>query len=578
MLIRCMSLATVFVFALVSPNPASAGTPRQQAPTHPRPGNGCAKKKTLKPSSWRQRFQLAYTKATKVTAKILTWDGQAPRRAAGGDPYQGQFTGYRDGTTITVKALRGQETFVPPTTKAKTAAKPAEGPGQSVQQDGKERQQQAPTQVAEAQTEVKPLSRTAKRRWRRAYSEAERWEHLGMARNVDGKILVGLHQAEFRIRRSSPGQEVVQSEAIPARLASHMPLRVFGKHEASGRNYPTIETNAIGSPERPQQGRQNGTLTPMNYAELSTLTHFENVHYSPLGAQSSDGSQSIKILGMAAYPPGAEIRVSNPGTGEQAEPFTAGSKQGGDFTTLSVTAEHRLLRVDVIYQGKTDKDEMSRTVHLTRYLYVPKEVPAPSWTTVRTAKKPRAARETAQKGGAEEGQAKARRISYYRPSLVGLPEIVRQPPRADMIPQIAFDGTAKVPQILVTPALKARGEAPGTPGKMTLRWKPEAFVEGTVVTFSNPRFPNEAISRVIHKEMAREVTLNAFADDPHLVVTLTHPTDYRAPEGADSVTGIHSRSGQGVYRLSMPITEGPPTEMGIVGDQRVPFYVANTQQ
>jgi|GEM_PF-4588799 hypothetical protein len=581
-LFRSISLASLGLFALATPLPAAADGAKQR-PTRvqkrvpKRPAKGCVKDHQA--SSWRERFEPAYTAKEKVTAKIFTWDGQAPRRTTGGggDPYQGHFTGYRDGTTITVKALRGHEVFVVPGTSL--AVRPEVVKTESPAQEGNATQQ--PTQqhsAAPAQTSApaKPLSRTAKRKWRKAYSAAERWELIGMGRNVDGTVVEGTpFQAEFRLTRS-PGQDVVRSNPVAARLASHMPLRVFGKHEASGLKYRTVKTNAIGSPERPQRGQQNGALTPLDYTELSSITEFSNVHYRPLGERKADGSQELKVLGMAAYPPGAEVRISNPGTGEAADPFTAGQKRGGDFATVSVTAEHRILRIDVLYQGKSDSTEMSRSVHLTRYIRVPKDAGTPSWSTARAGKKAvAAAGDAKQQKRRTKSKTKGRVVSYFRPDVIALPELF-QPARVQQqrVGITTFMGGVEVPQISVTPALKPRGAKAGTPGLMTIRWKEGAFKEGTFVTFANPRFPKKSKSVLIHDTMKRELSLEAFADDPHIQVTLTHPVAHNPPMEVDSVTTIRSTSGNTRVQILMPKIEGAPAEMGTVGDRLVPFYTA----
>jgi hypothetical protein len=339
-----------------------------------------------------------------------------------------------------------------------------------------------------------------------------------------------------------------------------------------------VKTNAIGSPERPQPGRQNGTFTPMRYAELASITNISNVHYRPLGARKADGSQELKVLGMAAYPPGAEVRISNPGTGEKAAPFIAGQKRGGDFAKLSVTAEHRVVCVDVLYHEKNDQTEMSRGVHLTRYIHIPRNNGEPSWSTARATGKPTTAGE-AQRQRQTKTKTKRRVISYFSPSLVAVPERYTEPNRRNnqQVGSYGFVANAQLNLITATPALKRRGERAGASGKMTIRWKKGAFEEGTIVTFQNARFPLQAQTVLIHPEMKRELTLEAFADDPHINVTLTHPIAHNPPIAIDPTTTTMPTYGSAALRVKMPKIERAPAEMGTVDGQRVPFYAVSSR-
>jgi hypothetical protein len=269
--IRSILTMSFISAALVVPALAGAVEPGPEGSTcRPEPFRPNQPPPDTRPSYVMPRLQ-------RPTAVITTWAVQTQRRNYGGwsrgaDPYKAELAGYNENSKVTIKAQQPSANLVLPT-----------GCPQ-------------PSSATKSKLSPERQARRAKsRQWQAAVSQALQMQEL------------------LTHRTSQPSARQTNVVERPELLATHTPVVVEARDQFN-RRYARVVTNVKGLPVYSDGFSQNGyyydrqtggTVVPA-YASWANTS---NVFITP--AYDRNGSQQVKLLGLAAFPIGAKVSVTN---------------------------------------------------------------------------------------------------------------------------------------------------------------------------------------------------------------------------------------------------------------------------
>ena len=180
--------------------------------------------------------------------------------------------------------------------------------------------------------------------WRQAVTKAQNWETA----------------AEIGITVNSHKETQVYENA--AVMPTHTPMRIQAKG-TFGRKYATIHTNVAGLPTATQNTQRQTNIRGRTFTQQGTISNSglhvpaygawanaKNLYVTP--AYGDRGAESVKLLGLAAFPAGAKISVTNmrllsEGVANHTTQFTA-SKSGSGSIKLAGLQNDKL-QVTVSY-------------------------------------------------------------------------------------------------------------------------------------------------------------------------------------------------------------------------------------
>lgn len=277
----------------------------------------------------------AMPKIQRPSVRITTWgvetNWQPIQYHAGGeqhynrDPYAAAMTGYNEGSKVTL-ALQA---------KSEKVAIPESCPGC--------------TQTPPKQGKLSPERWAKKQRsqaWQKAVAEAQRWERLET------------------FTTTVPSHAQTQTEQRANVLPTHTPYKLAGK-DPFNRSYATLQGNVAGLPTSAGTGvqRQNGRYTQYGTQTSSGLhvpgydvganTNAQNLFITP-AYQLADGKVQAKILGLAAFPAGSKITVTNlrkQGAGEPDHTVSFVASKSGSGRTIITGLQRDMLQVTVSFDG-----------------------------------------------------------------------------------------------------------------------------------------------------------------------------------------------------------------------------------
>ena len=329
----------------------------RKAPARGKCSVGC--KKTFRPNQPHRntRVSFAMPKVRRPTAKVTTWGvettwHEVPRRGGGArnvnrDPWKAEMTGYNEGTRVVVKTQTPSKDIVLP------VATCGAGGCKGTVKKGKKI------------TNPRKLARKQRsREWRKAVSQAQTWEKA-----AEVGITVNSHKET----------QTYQNAAV---MPTHTPMRIEAKG-TFGRKYATIHTNVQGMKTATQNTQRNTVISGRSWSQQGTISNSglhvpaygawanaKNLYLTP--AYGDRGAESVKLLGLAAFPAGSKITVTNlrlksEGAANHTTEFTA-SKSGSGAARLAGLQNDKL-QVKVSYAAVADRalaNEHNFTVRVPR--------------------------------------------------------------------------------------------------------------------------------------------------------------------------------------------------------------------
>ena len=329
-------------------------------PTHKgRGGNGVGCKKIFRPNKPHRntRVSFAMPKVHRPSAKVVTWGVETtwhpvPRRGGGGstvnrDPWKADMKGYNEGTKVVVKTQTASKDIVLPTSACTGGGcKPSVKKGKKITNPRK------------------LLRKQRSKAWRKAVSQAQTWE-----KTAEIGITVNSHKET----------QTYQNAAV---MPTHTPMRIEAKG-TFGRKYATIHTNVAGMKTNTQNTQRNTRIGGRNLTQQGTISNSglhvpaygawanaKNLYVTP--AYGDRGAESVKLLGLASFPAGSRITVTNlrlksEGAANHTTEFTA-SKSGSGAAKLAGLQNDKL-QVKVSYAAVADRaqaNEHNFTVRVPR--------------------------------------------------------------------------------------------------------------------------------------------------------------------------------------------------------------------
>ncbi|MCA9666481.1 MAG: hypothetical protein KC503_12860 [Myxococcales bacterium] len=344
------SLRLTLVFAIVATSSLAFANPHGKAPA----GKAC---KAFAPNQ-RGRISMRLPKIHRPSGRIVSWGDQTtwqplPRWGVGGgshvnrDPYDITVKGYNEGSKVTAhRQLKSNDIVLPDTCMG----------GLCASKDKK------------ITNRKKLLKKQRSREWRKAVASALNYEQFN----------------DLDINVASANQE--QKKHSPAVMETHTPFKLLGK-DVFGRKYATVHGNVEGLPtrnentQRQQGGRtQPGTISHSGMHvpayDIAANTNPKNIFITPAYTRGDTfkGEAQAKMLGLAAFPAGTTITVTNTrleGLGIGAERHTVSfkaSKSGSGAQVFEALQRDRL-RVSVSYPAV--QNQAHGQTH-TFYLRVPR--------------------------------------------------------------------------------------------------------------------------------------------------------------------------------------------------------------
>lgn len=269
--IRSILTMSVISAALVMPALAGAVEPGPEKSTcRPEPF-----RPNQPPSDTRPSYVMP--RLARPAAAITTWAVQTQRRnsgawSRGADPYKVELTGYNENSKVSVKTQQPSANLVLPTG--------------------------CPLPSIDPKSKLSPerqVRRAKSRQWQAAVSQALQMQTL------------------LTHRTTEPSARQTNVVERPELLATHTPVVVEARDQFN-RRYAKVVTNVKGLPLALDSYYQNGyhfdrqtggTLVPA-YASWANTG---NVFITP--AYDRNGRQQVKLLGLAAFPIGAKVSVTN---------------------------------------------------------------------------------------------------------------------------------------------------------------------------------------------------------------------------------------------------------------------------
>jgi hypothetical protein len=278
----------------------------------------------------------AMPKLQRPSAQLTTWGVQTAWQEVqyrvgrsqdyNRDPYTAAMTGYNEGSKVTL-ALQ---------TKSEKVAIPESCPGC--------------TQTPPKQGKLSPERWAKKQRsqaWQKAVAEAQRWERLET------------------FTTTVPSHAQTQTEQRANELPTHTPYKLTGK-DPFNRTYAKLQGNVAGlatrndgQVSRPAGGgyTQYGSVTSSGLhvpaCDVGANTNAQNLFITP-AYQLADGKVQAKILGLAAFPAGSKITVTNlrkQGAGEADHTVSFVASKSGSGRTIISGLQRDMLQVTVSFDG-----------------------------------------------------------------------------------------------------------------------------------------------------------------------------------------------------------------------------------
>ncbi len=322
-----IALAVFALFAASSASAEQLGQPGHEAAA----GKACKPFKPNQPKDTRPSFVMP--KIHRPEARVITWgvetNWQPVNHYGGGgvsynrDPYKAELKGYNEGSKVNLLLQ----------SKSAKVAVPESCPGCSeVAPKGK---------LSEKRWAQKQRSQV----WRKAVAEAQRWERLEtFTTNV-------------------PSHAQTQTEQRANVLPTHTPYKLIAK-DPFNRKYAKVQGQVAGLPtesrgiQQPhssgytQHGTEiSGGLHVPAY-DTNANTNAENLFITP--AYDKAGKVQAKLLGLAAFPAGAKITITNlrkqgAGEADHTVQFTASKSGSGSIAVEGFQRD--MLQVTVSYDA-----------------------------------------------------------------------------------------------------------------------------------------------------------------------------------------------------------------------------------
>lgn len=279
------------------------------------------------------RVSLVMPRIHRPSARVITWGEQTVwqpiRHVRNGetnlnrDPYRIELTGYNEGTKVELQ-LQG---------KSAPVALPESCPGCA---------SPAPKKLANPEKWARKQRSHA---WQKAVAQAQRFRKLD----------------EFTV--TVPSHAQTQSEQRADVLPPHTPYKVVAR-DPFGRKYATLKGNVEGLPysgERQVTRVVSGHTQVGMYStggghlpshDVGANTTTENVYITP--AYEKNGAIQAKVLGLAAFPAGTKITVTNTrmeGAGEAGHTVSFVASRSGSGSVAVAGLQRDKLRVTVSYDG-----------------------------------------------------------------------------------------------------------------------------------------------------------------------------------------------------------------------------------
>jgi hypothetical protein len=293
------------------------------------------------------RPSFALPKIHRPQAKVVTWgietQWQPVQYYAGGDthynrdPYKVDMTGYNEGTKIDLLLQqKSAKVAVPESCPGCTDGAPLKG-------------KMSPEKWARKQRSLA---------WQKAVSQAQRWERL------DG------------FTTTVPSHAQTQTEQRGNVLPTHTPYKLAGK-DPFNRRYATLQGRVEGLPTtgavqvtRPasngytQYGSQTQSGLHIPAYDVGANTNAENLYITP--AYQKGEQVQAKLLGLAAFPAGAKVTITNLRKQGASEPdhtvqFTASKSGSGSIAVQGLQRD--MLQVSVSFDGVANQE------HATSYSF-----------------------------------------------------------------------------------------------------------------------------------------------------------------------------------------------------------------
>lgn len=283
----------------------------------------------------------AMPKIHKPKAKVESWGVETtwhpvPNRGGGGrhvnrDPWKAELSGYNEGSKVKIQTQ----------TKSKDVALPTGCVNCKVVTAKKGKKITNPRKLARKERS---------KAWRSAVSKAQNWET----------------QAEVNITVNS--HKETQTHQAPAVMPTHTPMRITGK-DTFGRKYGTVHTNVAGMKTQAQNTQRETTINGRRVRQGGTISNSglhvpayeawantKNVYVTP--AYGDRGQEQVKMLGLAAFPAGAKITVTNmrlksEGVANHTATFVANKSGSGGIAVSAL--QNDKLQVSVSYDAVADR-------------------------------------------------------------------------------------------------------------------------------------------------------------------------------------------------------------------------------
>jgi len=351
-----VALAVLFLATSTTASAEQLGQPVSDKPA----GKPCKPFRPNQPPA-NTRPSFALPKIHRPQAKVVTWgietQWQPVQYYAGGenhynrDPYKVDMTGYNEGSKVSLLLQqKSAKVAVPESCPGCTDGAPLKG-------------KMSPEKWARKQRSLA---------WQKAVSQAQRWERLDT------------------FTTTVPSHAQTQTEQRANVLPTHTPYKLAGK-DPFNRTYATLQGQVEGLPTTgavqvtrqvngyTQYGSQTQSGLHIPAYDVAANTNAENVYITP--AYEKDGVVQAKLLGLAAFPAGAKVSITNTRKQGASEPdhtveFTA-SKSGSGSKVIQGLQRDKL-HVTVSFDG------VANQAHPTSYSFdvrIPKMSGKPAFKT-----------------------------------------------------------------------------------------------------------------------------------------------------------------------------------------------------
>jgi hypothetical protein len=204
-------------------------------------------------------------------------------------------------------------------------------------------------------TNPRKLARKARSKaWRQAVGKAQSWEQVA------------------EITTTVNSHKETQTHQSPAVMPTHTPMRIKAKG-TFGRKYAAIHTNVAGLPTETTNTQRTTNIRNRNFTQQGTISNSgmhvpaytswantKNVYVTP--AYGTRGQEQVKMLGLAAFPAGAKITVTNmrlksEGAANNSVNFVSNTSGSGGIVVPGL--QNDKLQVNVSYAAKDNASHAS---------------------------------------------------------------------------------------------------------------------------------------------------------------------------------------------------------------------------